>query len=464
MKKIIYLLGILIIITAFSFSQSLTITSPSRAVSWELGSSHLIQWTYSGAGNIMIQLYQSGSPAGTIYNGANSGSFDWRIDHYLNSNPIATGSYRLRVRSKLNSSVYDEVDLTITDAGGTPGGETLTITRPSSSSVSWELNSRHLIQWTYGGSGDIMIQLYQSGSPAGTVYNGANSGSFDWRIDRYLNGNPIATGNYKLRVRSKVDSSKYDEVDLTINSGSEETPGEENLTTTAPIGTMMYELKPHSIKVLSFQHYESFKIDSTIRIRWEAKNLTHPIRILLIRRSEGNLHSWVIKDSLNPDIGYYDWKPRDTKGILPFPDYYIKIEEIGTGIYGVSNAPIGLTNIHVDLSIRLTNERVPYLATDHGTAVILSFRVRDNDPRHGILRNVPVRVRVEDQVQTKYIRRIQFDRRHYEYTVDFTFRLYDRHRSHTVNNTFRVIASVDPQDIYHDDNRLNNTIRFNIIF
>ncbi len=219
MKKVIYLLGILMVIAGFSFSQTLTITNPSGAVTWELNSTHLIQWTYGGSGDIMIQLYQSGSPVGTIYNGANSGSYSWTINHYLNSNPIATGSYKLRVRSKLDSSKYAEVDLTIINSGGTPSTGNVTITTPSSSSVSWALNSTHLIQWTYGGTGGIMIQLYQSGSPVGTIYNGANSGSYSWTINHYLNSNPIATGSYKLRVRSKDDSSKYDEVDLTITGG-----------------------------------------------------------------------------------------------------------------------------------------------------------------------------------------------------------------------------------------------------
>ncbi len=239
MRRVFFLFGILIVITAFSFSQSLTITSPSGAVSWEVGSSHLIQWTYGGVGNIMIQLYQSGSPVGTIYNGANSGNFSWTIDKYLNGNPIATGNYKLRVRSKNNSSIYAEIDLTIT-GGGSPGGSNVSITNPSGA-VSWELNTTHMIQWTYGGSGDIMIQLYQSGSPAGTIYNGANSGSFSWTINHYLNSNPIATGSYKLRVRSKLDSSKYAEVDLTITGSS-------SITITTPYsGQTWYRGNTHTI-------------------------------------------------------------------------------------------------------------------------------------------------------------------------------------------------------------------------
>ena len=217
MKKLIVFVGLLIVFSGFAFSQSVTITNPSGAVSWALNSTHTIQWTYGGAGDIMIQLFQSGSPVGTIYNGANSGNFSWKIDKYLNGNPIATGSYKIRVRSKNDSSIYDEVDLTITN-GGSPSGSGVTITVPSAP-VTWALNSTHTIQWTYGGAGDIMIQLFQSGSAVGTVYNGANSGSFSWKIDKYLNGNPIAAGNYKIRVRSKNNSSIYDEVDLTIPGG-----------------------------------------------------------------------------------------------------------------------------------------------------------------------------------------------------------------------------------------------------
>ncbi len=215
MKKLIYLLGILIVITGFSFSQTLTITNPSGAVTWSLNTTHLIQWTYGGNGDIMIQLFQSGSPTGTVYNGENTGNLNWTIDKYLNGNPIATGSYKLRVRSKNNSSIYAEVDLTITNSGSSNEEIHLEIINPNVS-VSWAKYTTHTISWSYNGEGDIMIQLFQSGSPAGTIYNGANSGSFSWTIDKYLNGNPIATGSYKLRVRSKLDSSKYDEISIQI--------------------------------------------------------------------------------------------------------------------------------------------------------------------------------------------------------------------------------------------------------
>ncbi len=113
MKKINLLLSIIISFFGFSFSQTLIITNPSGTVTWELNSTHMIEWNYGGSGDIMIQLYQSGLPVGTIYNGANSGSFSWKIDKYLNSKPIITGNYKLRVRSKQDSSKYAEVNLII---------------------------------------------------------------------------------------------------------------------------------------------------------------------------------------------------------------------------------------------------------------------------------------------------------------------------------------------------------------
>ena len=450
-KRILWFFLIPIFIVAIGYSQSITVTNPHRGDIWYKGSSHhyTIRWTKSGAmnANVKIRLYQGETRVLAITDSTpNDGFYEWSIPE-----SVVNGTYHIRVKT-IDNAVYDDgEDFTIAETPSSPA--TITVRDPHSGDR-WFKGQTYTIRWTKSGAmnANVKIRLYQGETKVLAITDSTpNDGVYVWSIP-----DSVVNGTYHIRVKT-VDNAVYDDSDEFSIS---------NTTTTTPIGTMLHELKPHTITVLSFQTYESYTIDSTIRIRWEAKNLTHPIRILLIRYTSGGNMQKVIKDNLNPDIGYYDWNPkRDTKGILPFPDYYIKIEEVGTRIYGVSRIPFELKpEVHVDLSIRLTNERVPYLATDHGTSVILSFRVRDNDPRHGVLRNVPVRVRVEEQVQIKYIRRIQFARDHYEYTVDFTFRLYDRHRSHTVNNTFRVIATVDPQDIYHDDNRLNNTIRFNIIF
>ena len=447
MKKIIFMLFLIIVfIVASGFSQSITVTNPHSGQTLNKGNTYTITWTKSGSmnANVKIRLMQGSTKILSITDStANDGSYRWAVPASL-----ANGSYKIRVKTIDNAVFDDSESFTI----GNAPAESITVTNPHSGQT-WNKGNTYTITWTKSGNMDanVKIRLMQGGTKILSITNStANDGSYRWTIP-----SSVSNGSYKIRVKT-VDNAVYDdsnEFNIT------------DTTTTSSIGNMLYELKPHTIKVLSIPYWMSFPINSTIRIRWEAKNLTHPIRILLMRQSDGILHRWVIRDSLNPEIGYYDWKPKDTKGVVPYPDYYVRIEEIGTGIYAVSGGLFELKpEVHVDLSIRLTNERVPYLETDHGTAVVLSFRVRDNDPRHGVLRNVPVRVTVGEQTQTKTIHRIQFGRHHYEYTVDFTFRLYDRHRSHTVNNTFHVTATVDPQNFYHDDDRSNNTINFDIIF
>ncbi len=446
MKRLSVFFFIIGLIAAFGFSQSIIVTNPHSGQTWNKGNTYTITWTKSGTmnANVKIRLMQGSTKILSITDSTeNDGSYSWTVPA-----SIANGFYYVRVKT-IDNTVYDDGEVfTI----GNSSAARITVTSPHSGQT-WNKGNTCAITWTKTGTmnSNVKIRLMRGGTKVLAITNStANDGSYSWTIPSSL-----ANGSYYIRVKT-TDNAVYDD------------SNEFNITdTTAPasIGTMLYELKPHKIKVLSIPYWMSFPINSTIRIRWEAENLTHPIRILLMRHSDGILHSWVIKDNLNPDIGYYDWKPKEMKGILPFPNYYIKIEEIGTGIHAVSGGLFELKpEVHVDLSIRLTNERVPYLETEHGTAIVLSFRVRDNDPRHGILRNVPVRVTVGEQTQTKTIHRIQFGRYHYEYTVDFTFHLYDRHRSHTVNNTFHVTATVDPQDFYHDYDRSNNTINFDIVF
>ncbi len=221
MRKVFFLLGILIVITGFSFSQTLTITNPSGAVTWSLNTTHLIQWTYGGAGNIMIQLYQSGSPVGTVYNGANSGSFSWTIDKYLNGNPIATGNYKLRVRSKNNSSIYAEIDLTIVNSGGIFSQKHLIkfkipITSPKSGETYFEGNNVNIV-WnnalTKGKTVNISAAYGQNHHYhlfTLTCDKTAKHQMIGWRIPKdFIKEHNIKRKRYRIYIECQINSRVF---------------------------------------------------------------------------------------------------------------------------------------------------------------------------------------------------------------------------------------------------------------
>jgi len=230
-KRILLILLIAVFIIAMSYGQSITITSPHGGESWALNSTHTVSWSSSGvSGNIIVQLYQGGHSQGAIYNGGNSGSFPWTINNYLNGNPIATGTYNLRVKSLSDPSVYDEVSITITNASSSTS--TITVTNPHSGDSWYKGNiCPYTIKWTTTGSMDssVEIVLYKSGESRrfrDIAEFKENDGEYQWHIPADL-----PEGIYRIRITTS---------DLAVSGFSEEF---------SIIGSSRYHFSPKKVKL-----------------------------------------------------------------------------------------------------------------------------------------------------------------------------------------------------------------------
>ena len=95
-------------------SPKIYIVDPEGPVTWKIGESHSLGWLSGGVnGNITIGLYKKGKLAGLVYDGANMGVFLWHINHFLGGKQIKNGNYILRVSSKSNPAIFDEVPIAI---------------------------------------------------------------------------------------------------------------------------------------------------------------------------------------------------------------------------------------------------------------------------------------------------------------------------------------------------------------
>jgi len=93
----------------FAIGGSITVTSPSGGEEWAAGSSHYVNWTFTGEGlgNVKIELYNGSSPTLVITASAvNNGSYLWSIPDTL----TVGSNYRIRITSLADSSAYDESD------------------------------------------------------------------------------------------------------------------------------------------------------------------------------------------------------------------------------------------------------------------------------------------------------------------------------------------------------------------
>ncbi|NUQ71940.1 MAG: S8 family serine peptidase, partial [Chthonomonadales bacterium] len=94
-------------------AMGITVISPNGGETWQLGTTHTIQWSYSGAlgPNVRIELLRSGSPIGTIASSVSigsggSGSYSWTI-------PIGFGASStdtIRITSVETPAITDTSD------------------------------------------------------------------------------------------------------------------------------------------------------------------------------------------------------------------------------------------------------------------------------------------------------------------------------------------------------------------
>ena len=185
---------------------TILITSPNGGETWQRGTSHKINWSYTGSpgSTVKIVLLKAGAEVGTINASTSigsdgSGSYTWAI-----SPTGSTGSdYKVKVQSISQPAVNDlsNNNFTITPPAIT---SSITVTSPNGGET-WQRGTSHKINWSYTGSpgSSVKIVLLKADAEVGTIITSTSvgsggSGSYTWAIS------PTgSTGSdYKVKVQS----------------------------------------------------------------------------------------------------------------------------------------------------------------------------------------------------------------------------------------------------------------------
>lgn len=226
----------------------LNVTAPNGGESWSLGSTHAIEWHYSGAvgTKVKVQLYKGGVlwsnlSTGLAVGANGTGSFAWSINPQL-----VTGSdYKIVVTSLTDPAVSDTSDANFSL---TPVVAGISVVSPNGGEA-LPRGTTQTIQWNYWGDvgPTVNVQLFKGavlwsnvrmGTPSGA--NGV--GSFAWAI-------PTATpqsSDYKIRVSSASSAGINDSSDASFSL----TEG------------------PEDIRIISPNGGEAWKQGSTQTIQW----------------------------------------------------------------------------------------------------------------------------------------------------------------------------------------------------
>jgi len=207
LKKLAVVCFLLFAISAFSQSQSITVTSPNGGEDWALGSTHNITWRSSGmTGKVNILLFNGEQRVGVIQSDVPvaSGSISWVVGNYQGGTAAPGTNYKIRTR-KPQTEILDSSDRPFTISGTAPAAS-LSVTSPNGGET-WFTNAVHEALWTSSGiSGSVTIRLKKGGVVvrSWTAENtGSSLGDYSWAQ---------AGTDYKIRVENST-GSVFDESD-----------------------------------------------------------------------------------------------------------------------------------------------------------------------------------------------------------------------------------------------------------
>ena len=255
----------------------ITVTSPNDGENWQLGSTEDITWTSNAGGNVKIELYKGSTYYKTITSSTPNDGFDsWTIptDYDVYS------SYRIKITSTSNSSIYDYSD-SYFSLSAVPY---IQVTSPNGGE-SWKVGSTQNITWNSSGtSGNVKIEYSSNGGSSWStvVASTLDDGSHSWTIPN------TPSSNCLVRI-TDTDGSPSDQSDGlftispvdTVNvwyvstSGSDETgDGSEN----NPFRTIQKAINTASsydtILVVEGTYYENITMNEGIHLIGAGAELT----------------------------------------------------------------------------------------------------------------------------------------------------------------------------------------------
>ncbi len=196
----------------------LTLLSPNGGETWTRKSAQAITWnagTYSG--KLKISLYRNGKRLGLIASGLGSasGSYSWSTGKYGPAYVPVGAGYSVRIQLASNPAVWDGSDATFNIGSPPPP---IAVSSPNGGE-SWARLSVRNVTWSASLAGKIKIQLFRNGKLVGLVAGGvsAGAGSYSWTVGKYGGGTVPAGSGFKIRVRSTLDSTKFDDSDAAFS-------------------------------------------------------------------------------------------------------------------------------------------------------------------------------------------------------------------------------------------------------
>ncbi|MCK4762900.1 MAG: SBBP repeat-containing protein [Candidatus Aminicenantes bacterium] len=296
-------------VTKLNSPKFLVVESPNGGEVWSFGRQKIITWTSLGlTNNMKISLLRNGVSVGVIATGVDPapGSYTWlQTGHLANGNPVALGGgYTIKIK-EIGTAITDTSDNSFYLNG-------ITVTAPTCDAP-WPLEETKRITW---GTDNVAnyVKITLDGEISGTIVGAVPyaQGYYDWVVGELVGGIQVRPGpDYKIKVKEKLSTVSDTTCGFKITG----------IAVTAPVLN------------------DEWGYGTTQNITWKNHGITGGMKITLW---QNGIEVGTIEDGLTPDQdeGSTLWQVGQIEGgviAYPGPDYYIKIEEIGTTVCGVGD-------------------------------------------------------------------------------------------------------------------------------
>ncbi|MDP8315183.1 MAG: Ser-Thr-rich GPI-anchored membrane family protein [Candidatus Celaenobacter antarcticus] len=341
----------------------ITVTSPNGGETWQMGTTHNITWDDNIASNVKIELYKSGSFYRTISNSTSSdGTYSWSIPTDLTE----SSSYKVKITSTSNSSVYDNSNnyFTIEEA------DYITVTSPNGGET-WQMSTSHNISWDDNISSNVKIELYKSGSFYRTLSSStASDGTYNWSIPTDL----AESLSYKVKITSTSNSSVNDQSNnyFTI----EEESVADYITVTSPNGGETWQM--------GTSHNITCDDNITSNVKIELYKSGSYYRTIVDSTSCG--YSWDIPTDLIESSSYkVKITSTSNSSVYDFSDNDFTIEEEPVADYITVTSPNGGETWQMGTSYNITwNDNISsYVKIDLYKSGTYNREIKDSTPSDG---------------------------------------------------------------------------------
>lgn len=180
---------------------TVSVKAPNGGENWLKGSSHTIQWSYTGTVGTMfkIELLKAGTLDSLIADVTNTGSPDQSYDWTIPASLTLGSDYTVRITGSDPMGYSDISDAAFSISDTVPLA--IIIDTPSGGE-SWAMDSMHTLKWSP--SGDVgatfKIELLKGGAVVSTIAEVANTGAatqtYDWAVPATL----AKGSDYQIRI------------------------------------------------------------------------------------------------------------------------------------------------------------------------------------------------------------------------------------------------------------------------